>query len=110
MLPPIPSPTAHDCPNCATIIDDAKIKYCPNCGAALKRPRTKLSEWSIAGILLLSLFSLGTGSCAITVLRELPYTADYFREPSQFFANATLVFSALGVVGIILLLRPLWRR
>lgn len=77
MLPPIPSPTARDCPKCGAMVDDAKIMHCPHCGAALSNG-TRLTSRQILWTVFFAataLMSAGVGACSISVINskgELP--------------------------------------
>lgn len=77
MLPPIPSPSVHDCPNCGISINDARLKFCPQCGAILKKA-VSLTTAQVVGVVLLSLGGLlaaGVGACSVSVINgksELP--------------------------------------
>lgn len=98
------------CRNCEQPIQDGDLALCPNCGATLNSGKQSLSKWSWIGVLLLLTFSVGSGSCAISILRDLRNTDYSIRDFAEFCAKATLVVAALAIAGIIYLLRPLWKK
>lgn len=106
MQPPIPSPTARDCSNCGAQIDDAHLQFCSQCGAALRTP-ARYSWATILGALLLGIVCVPMGACSIYAIGDSLIAPDSagFSGIIIFFSAICLVLAALGIFGMIKMLK-----
>ena len=106
--PPIPSPEAQTCRACSAAIGDAHAKYCPRCGAALRRETATVSGLKIFGAICLGMIAMlfgGVGACFL-ILTPLGLSgggSDLWMMIA--IALVALALSAACVFGIVKLVK-----